>query len=421
MNLDRPFRPPDSLKKPWREACSLRTPGTRAFLVGGPVRDHLFDRDLRDLDFAVQGDSKAWAECLARRLGGELKVFPSFGTAKILWPEGEVDVAGLRRERYPEHGALPLTEPTSNLEEDLRRRDFTINAMAIPLTEPSQLVDPFGGKNDLENQQLRTLHPNSFRDDPTRILRGFRFAGRLGLSWEGSTAQAAEIQLQGEGFDRLSSFRLSREVRRILSEDTVATIVQEMSQAKVWESIHFSLRSSSILRALPRLSRESKIRKWWTDLGGESLHDPWMIRWAILQTLPRESSPQWMDRIHLDSKEKTFWKELSTAADRVQDSTGLSNLQWWRYFRRLSTDTLLYLAWVDPSLRPVVESWMREVGRLTLLISGEDLIEAGLTPGPRLGAALQATLEERWRGTISADEEQEYALEWYRNENSPNH
>ncbi len=421
MNLDLPFRPPDSLDKPWREACGLRIPGTRAFLVGGPVRDHLLDRELRDLDFAVRGDSRAWTESLAHRLGGEVKVFPSFGTAKILWSGGEVDVAGLRRENYPEQGALPQTEPTTDLREDLLRRDFTLNAMAIPLREPSKLVDPFGGQEDLENRRLRILHPESFRDDPTRILRGFRFAGRLELSWEASTAQALGAQIRGEGFSHLSSFRLGREIKRILNEDAVSTIIQRLAQADLWESIHSSLRSPSFLQALPLLNREAELRRWWTELGGRSPEYSWLMRWAILLHLPQEPPPRWMGRIHLDSKEKAYWEELSGAAGRAQDPTEFSNLQWWRYFRRLSTDTLKFLAWVDPSFRPVVESWMRGVGALALHITGEDLIKAGLTPGPRMGAALQATLEERWRGTISADEEREYALKWYRNENSPNH
>ena len=149
-------------------------------LVGGVVRDLLLGLAFRDLDLVVEGDAIMLVEELVVRFGGRAGVHRSFGTASWIALDGSsVEIASARREHYSRPGALPDVAPAS-LEEDLARRDFSINAMALSLSaEEPRLVDPFGGREALAKRELRVLHGHSFDDDPTRVLRALRFCSRL--------------------------------------------------------------------------------------------------------------------------------------------------------------------------------------------------------------------------------------------------
>src|SRR6185295_2270301 len=147
--------------------------GVSLYLVGGVVRDLLLKRENWDLDLTVEGDGIAFARAVSERYRAGLAVFERFATSRLVFPEGlMIDIATTRRESYAQPAALPDVEPAS-LNEDLYRRDFTINAMAIQLNAAQfgRLYDPYGGWQDLKAKTLRVLHTGSFRDDPTRIFR----------------------------------------------------------------------------------------------------------------------------------------------------------------------------------------------------------------------------------------------------------
>ena len=158
--------------------------GLAAYLVGGPVRDRLLGIPATDLDITVVGDAPRLAQRLADELGGKLTVHHRFGTATVDTDSVTVDLVTARRETYRYAGALPDVQP-GVIEDDLARRDFTINAMAIPVTgDESDLVDLHGGTRDLAAGLVRVLHDLSFRDDPTRMLRAVRYAARFGFEIE---------------------------------------------------------------------------------------------------------------------------------------------------------------------------------------------------------------------------------------------
>ena len=203
--------------------------GERAlYLVGGVVRDWLLGRpdgghSDHELDLMLAGpslqDAIAFARAIQAEFGGELRKHARFGTAQWRAPSGiAVDFANARRERYPRPGQLPQPQP-GTAEEDLWRRDFSINALALQLSPPAafgQLLDPCGGQADLQQRRLRALHPASFRDDPTRFLRGLRLAARLGLRWEEETARWAQESLPI--LARLSGSRLRAEFEQLFRE-----------------------------------------------------------------------------------------------------------------------------------------------------------------------------------------------------------
>src|SRR5579864_4764071 len=180
--------------------------GIRVYLVGGFVRDLLLGRPNVDLDFVVEGEAAPIVRHLCQQYGGVPHIASTsfFGTVKWLlnssWvqtlglaanPGDEtfsIDFARARRETYAHPGALPMVDPTPvALEEDLLRRDFTINALAIRLPD-EVLIDKLGGTADLEAGLIRILHDRSFNDDPTRLFRAVRFAHRFGFRLEQHTA-----------------------------------------------------------------------------------------------------------------------------------------------------------------------------------------------------------------------------------------
>src|SRR3972149_4491725 len=188
--------------------------GMALFLVGGAVRDVLLGRPSLDLDLVAEGSALE----LLSSLGWEgARTYPRFGTAKLEGKGWTLDLASARREVYPRPGALPRVTQGS-LNEDLWRRDFTINAMAVALAPPSlgELVDPFDGRADLEAGLLRVLHPKSFQAEATRMLRGVRYAGRFGFRLEGETERLLRRDLAH--LDAISGGRLRRELGHILRE-----------------------------------------------------------------------------------------------------------------------------------------------------------------------------------------------------------
>ena len=158
--------------------------GAPCYLVGGAVRDVLRgELGSVDLDVAIEGDAPTAADVLAKRLGGSAVAHDRFATATVRAGALVVDLAATRREVYAGPGALPAVEPAA-LPEDLGRRDFTVNAMAIGLSgeDLGRLHDPRGGRADLDAGLIRILHPASFLDDPTRLLRALRYESRLAFS-----------------------------------------------------------------------------------------------------------------------------------------------------------------------------------------------------------------------------------------------
>lgn len=201
------------------------------YLVGGTVRDLLLGAGNQDLDLVVEGQT---AETLGTRvqqaLGGTLACHVAFGTCNLALDDGlSLDLAGAREEVYARPGALPDVAPAS-LRQDLERRDFTINAMALRLQpHPRLLIDPFGGESDLRQRRLRVLHPLSFIEDPTRVLRGARLAGRLSFDFALDTAEKARAVLSSDAVANVSRARLRAELELTLAERRVAPALRRLA------------------------------------------------------------------------------------------------------------------------------------------------------------------------------------------------
>ena len=192
--------------------------GVEAYVVGGFVRDYYLRRPSTDIDVVVVGDGVAVAEDLGRKLRAKVSIFKTFGTAMLRWQGTEVEFVGARRESYSHDSRKPQVEP-GTLEDDKRRRDFTINAMAWSLNSATfgRLVDPFDGMYDLEECTIRTpCDPDiTFSDDPLRMMRAIRFASQLGFDIYDETFEA--IRRNRERISIVSRERIIVELNKIVA------------------------------------------------------------------------------------------------------------------------------------------------------------------------------------------------------------
>ena len=207
------------------------------YLVGGSVRDMLMNREGTDTDITVVGDARELAARFAQAAGGQCTIHERFGTATVTTNDGQsIDLITARSETYPAPGALPKVRP-GTLEEDLARRDFSINAMAMPL-DSTALIDQHNGQKDLALKVIRTLHPNSFQDDPTRIFRAIRYEQRLQFKIPSLTLIHLIGTLADQALDNVSGDRVRHELERTAQEAAPLPTFRRMAELGVFSAIH---------------------------------------------------------------------------------------------------------------------------------------------------------------------------------------
>jgi tRNA nucleotidyltransferase (CCA-adding enzyme) len=341
---------------PELEAVRSATGDVPVYLVGGAVRDLLMGRERADVDLVVVGDA---AE-LAANLGAEPVEHERFGTAKVELGGREVDIATARTETYMEPGALPEVEPASSIEADLGRRDFTINAMAISLADSSRLIDPHGGRADIDAGVLRVLHPASFIDDPTRALRAARYAARFGFELDAETAEL----LRAADLDTVSEDRREAELLRVTGEEEA---VRGLALAAEWgliepapDGLALAAKAEELIASEPWSRAEDRAR---------------MLRAMAMHPVGRES-------------------ELIGA----QPASPSGAVELARPFHppELVSARVRGAEWLD--------EYMRNWAYVKLEIGGEDLIAAGVPEGPAVGAGLAEALRRKLDGEIDGRE-----------------
>lgn len=334
------------------------------YLVGGAVRDLLLGRPRADVDLVVEGNAAA----LAARLGGIGAEHERFGTVKVEVEGHEIDVASARTETYPEPGALPIVEPAENIEVDLDRRDFTINAMAIPLTGEPRVVDPHGGRADLELGMLRVLHPRSFVDDPTRAIRAARYAARFGFELEPDT----EDLLRRADLTTVSADRRRAELERLAGE---ATACEGYELLAGWGLIDLREGGLDLMRTVGELL--------------ETEH------WA--EVVRREEA------LVSAALGPPGGEELLAAMWPPRPGEGVEIAA-----KRDPVELVLARAMGAVWLEHYLTAW----SKVELEIDGNDLIEAGVPQGPAIGRGLRAARQKRLEGAIvNRDHELAVALE----------
>ena len=226
------------------QAAALNMP---CYLVGGFVRDLLLNKPVNDLDIVLEGDAIKLGKSLVKKFGGKLTPHDKFQTAIWFLPEtfnlqaATLDLITARKETYKDPGALPTVMPAA-IEDDLRRRDFTINAMAIRIDGDhfGEMLDPLHGQADLEKRIIRVLHPRSFIDDPTRIFRAIRYEGRYSFNLDFETLN----QISPEALaviSQLSGERIRHELDLIFEEQGASQMILRVASLGILNAIHLEM------------------------------------------------------------------------------------------------------------------------------------------------------------------------------------
>ncbi|MFA6326720.1 MAG: tRNA nucleotidyltransferase, partial [Bacteroidales bacterium] len=194
--------------------------GVRAFVIGGYVRDFFLGRPCTDIDIVAEGSGIELADAVAQELGLKTTVFKNFGTAMLRYRGLDVEFVGARKESYRLDSRKPVVEDGS-IEDDQKRRDFTINAMAFSLQQNDygNIIDPFNGMQDLQDRIIRTpLDPDvTYSDDPLRMIRAIRFATQLGFSIEKNSFES--IKHNAARISIVSQERITDELQKIMAAE----------------------------------------------------------------------------------------------------------------------------------------------------------------------------------------------------------
>ena len=389
---------PGSVLEVLRTAASVasREPESarELYLVGGMVRDMLRGEASEDIDLSVVGDGPAFASALASELNGDVTKISEFGTAAVEAGSLSIDVATARDETYEHPGALPTVTP-AGITKDLARRDFTINAMAVDLSNArwGELIDPHGGMSDLMMKRIRTLHTDSFADDPTRALRAIRYESRLGFKIQPVTVN--DMQRDCGNFDAVSPARALADLRHILDEPQRATSLERAEELGVLGSISPAFRiAGRSLKAIQDTPDREPI--FHVALIGARLTQ------AEAASLIKRLDPpvDWRAALGAGST----YQEIASVLER-SDLRPSEIAELLEGFPVLALEAQLQLA---PATRQkaALRSWLEELRFREPLLSGDDLLAAGVPQGPLVGRLLAELKRARLDRTVGTRDDE---------------
>jgi tRNA nucleotidyltransferase (CCA-adding enzyme) len=375
----------------------------RIELVGGAVRDILLGARPRELDAVVHGDAADVARELAERLGARLTLHGRFGTAQVEAPGVRVDLATTRAETYPEPGALPVVGP-GEPDDDLARRDFTVNAMAVGLSadDAGRLRAVRHALEDLAAGRLRVLHDASFVDDPTRLLRLARYASRLDFDPEEHTRLLAARAVDGDALATVSGARLGAELRLTVTERHPLAALRELDRLRVLRAMHPRLRfeeplSTTALELLPGDGRADLLLLAALALPLSLSAEP----------VPRGELRLWLERLEFSAADRDLVVAAVTEVPRLLDAlpaaTSPSRLR--AAVGRAPVEAVALAGALGAS--DAARRWLAEVRGVRLQITGDDLLQAGVPGGPEIGRRLSAALDRRLDGELAPGREAE--------------
>jgi tRNA nucleotidyltransferase (CCA-adding enzyme) len=373
-----------------------------AYLVGGAVRDLLLGGNPLDIDIAVEGDARSAARALAERLGGQAREYDRFGTADVIVGGQTLHLVSTREEAYEAPGELPVVTLAS-LSDDLRRRDFTVNAMAIGLTgdDFGHLYDPHGGVGDIGAGLIRVMHERSFLDDPTRLLRAIRYATRLGFDLDPETERLAREAVAADALSTVSGARIRDELMDLLRETDAPGAIERMRDLEIHSALHPALDPDPELVASAALGATAI----GADRGISALA-------ALVESAPEELD-LWLADLHLPAEERDAASRAARVGPRIAMTLREREHAPSELRELLGREPLEALALALALRAPseVVLRWVTDLRGVGLEISGADLLAAGVPEGPDIGRALEETLRRKLDGLVSGrDEELQTAL-----------
>jgi tRNA nucleotidyltransferase (CCA-adding enzyme) len=367
--------------------------GQRVYLVGGVVRDLLLGYPNFDLDLVVEGDAVKLAQQVAKSGQARLLAHHRFGTAKLRYESFTLDLATARKETYARPGALPEVTP-GTLKDDLIRRDFSINAMAISLAanDYGKLIDPYQGRNDLEHRLIRILHPRSFSDDATRILRGVRYEQRLGFEFEAQTAQLLNQYIPM--LDSISGDRIRHELELILKEERPELAIQRLGE----------------LGVLARITPSLKGDGWIADKFDKARHLkkpnqlPSLYFCLLVYSLSETALDQLLSRLNIAAKLSRAMLDTLRLKTKLPllDRSSLRPSEIYHLLREYEPLAIQANAIASESatVRRSLQLFLTKLRHVRTVLDGEELKRLGIPAGPEMGKVLQALHKARLNGEV---------------------
>ncbi len=393
--------------------------GYSVYTAGGFVRDLLLRAEENlDVDIVVEGDGIKFAKALAKGYQARAKIHRKFCTAVVIFPDGfKIDVATARTEHYEYPAAMPIIK-LGSIRLDLYRRDFTINALAIKLNSKSfgKVYDYFGGQRDLKEKVIRVLHSLSFVEDPTRVFRAIRFEQRFHFRIGTFTLNLIKNAVKKGFIQKLSGKRVFNELFLIFNEPNPIGVLERMHELKLLSAIHPHLSSIEDIRRVFRSIRA--VIAWYELLYRDETIGAWIIYFlGFIEQLNDQEVKElcsylvmtnkvmrkiWIARNGYKLIEKPLHDRLNT----------LKNSDIYRVFNDLPIEAILF--WMAKTKQEFVKkaasTYLSKLRDVKLAITGKDLIQLGLPPGPIFQEILGHIQDARLNGEITTrDQESELA------------
>ena len=351
----------------------------KLYLVGGIVRDMLLYRKSLDIDITVEGDAIKFANILVNDGCAKiLSMHKDFGTVKVEIDGEKIDFASTRSETYPKKGHLPHVKNIGcSLEEDILRRDFTVNSLTLSLNQGSfaDLIDYVGGFDDLKAKKIRILHDKSFVDDPTRIIRALKYATRLGFELEENTFKLQKEYLKNVNYDMCNK-RVKNEIKKTFDEPSSDAFEKFVNQG-----IYKLLTLNEVKK--PQIDVETIIKKY-------NPKHPWLIYLGLIAVFENDDfCNNFCDKLELTKIEKS----IILNAKSLLKKEFKDDFELYKAFYNQKVESLLILAPLGKEKQ--VRHYLDDLSKIKLHINGNDLLRIGFTPSSAFAKGFDYVLKEK--------------------------
>lgn len=383
-----------------------------AYLVGGFVRDLILEVQNLDLDITVEGDGLNFAMQLANRLNGKIIRHRRFGTATVTTPgKIKIDIAMARKEFYERPASLPKVEP-GGIKDDLKRRDFTINAIAISLNPDNfaEIIDFFAGQDDICNRKIRVLHDLSFIDDPTRILRAIRFEQRYKFRIEGHTLRLLKDAVCLNMLDKVHPHRLRDGIVLIFKERHPVRYIKRIKDLTIMSFIAKNLDLNK--KKADFLNSIYRTMNWF---GNHMPHKRQLDTWVMyfiglisdldvrqINAICKKFAFVRGDTIRILSYKNLSYKLEKTLKQRLSPSL------IYKLLEPLSYEVILLIKAGSKNkiLHKNIEDFLKVYNSTRLHITGNDLANLGIPSGPCYKRIFNQILYAKLDGKINTKDDE---------------
>ncbi|WP_297888383.1 CBS domain-containing protein [Sulfurihydrogenibium sp.] len=375
--------------------------GYKAYIIGGVVRDIVMGKKSLDIDIIVEGSAVDLVRNFAKAKNLNFHIYPEFMTGNItLENKIKLDFATARKEEYESPGSYPRVEKAS-LFEDLYRRDFTINTLAIEITKSNfgKLIDYFNGFVDIKEKRIRVLHTLSFVEDPIRILRGLRFAGRFNFKLEKKTQQLLNHAIEKDLLNFAPTGRINLELNLTFNEEKVIDILILMDKYKILYKLFSGLSVDSVKKELLIKLKDNFLLL--EKLLNTSFPKASNYLYILLSGFPLEVIFNYLKKYHFEKEAKyinDFYTNLETIS---QTQEKFKIYQTIKSFNKDFLPALLTLLNED-KLKIILDIVEKEKNPL---IKGEDLIQMGLKPSRIFKEILDDTFKRYLENSLKTKED----------------